>query len=159
MRTRASGKGDKTRIDQKVAYGLRARAYLYMGKYAEAAADAAKHRGYTPYSREEVSTPAFYSINDHNWIWGISITASDVTKNGGNPSWPSHLGSFSGSAYAAAVGVYKRINTLLYDQIPDTDIRKQCGWMKTCIPTCWTDLPGEKPAGKTFRLIPLLMSK
>lgn len=119
-------KGDKTRIDQQVAYGLRARAYLYMGKYAEAAADAAKAlEGYIPYSREEVSIPAFYSINDHNWMWGISITASDVTKNGGNPSWPSHLGSFSGSAYAAAVGVYKRINTLLYDQIPDTDIRKQ----------------------------------
>lgn len=119
-------KGDKTRIDKQVAYGLRARAYLYMGKWAEAAADAAKAlEGYTPYSREEVSTPAFYNINDHNWIWGISITANDVTKKGGNPSWPSHLGSFSGSSYTAAVGVYKRINTLLYNQIPNTDIRKQ----------------------------------
>lgn len=58
-------------------------------------------------------------------MWGISITASDVTKNGGNPSWPSHLGSFSGASYAAAVGVYKRINTLLYNVIPETDIRKQ----------------------------------
>ena len=32
--------GDKTRIDQNVAYGLRARAHLNMGMYAEAAADA-----------------------------------------------------------------------------------------------------------------------
>lgn len=115
-------KGDKTRV----AYGLRARANLYMGNWAEAAADAAEAmKGYTPYSREEVSKPAFYDLNDHNWLWGISITANDVTQNGGNPSWPSHLGSFSGSSYAAAVGVYKRINTLLYNEIPDTDIRKQ----------------------------------
>ena len=113
-------KGDKTRIDKQVAYGLRARANLYMGNWA---AEAMK--GYTPYSREEVSKPAFYNMDDHNWMWGISITANDVTQNGGNPSWPSHLGSFSGSSYAAAVGVYKRINTLLYDEIPATDIRKQ----------------------------------
>ena len=119
-------KGDKTRIDKQVAYGLRARANLYMGNWAEAANDASKAmEGYTPYSREEVSQPAFYNLNDHNWMWGISITASDVTKNGGNPSWPSHLGSFSGASYAAAVGVYKRINTLLYNVIPETDIRKQ----------------------------------
>ena len=118
-------KGDKTRIDKQVAYGLRARANLYMGNWAEAANDASKAmEGYTPYSREEVSQPAFYNLNDHNWMWGISITASDVTKNG-NPSWPSHLGSFSGASYAAAVGVYKRINTLLYNVIPETDIRKQ----------------------------------
>lgn len=118
-------KGDKTRIDKQVAYGLRARANLYMGNWAEAANDASKAmEGYTPYSREEVSQPAFYNLNDHNWMWGISITASDVTKNGGNPSWPSHLGSFSGASYAA-VGVYKRINTLLYNVIPETDIRKQ----------------------------------
>ena len=119
-------KGDKTRIDKQVAYGLRARANLYMGNWAEAASDAAEAmKGYTPYSREEVSKPAFYNMDDHNWMWGISITANDVTQNGGNPSWPSHLGSFSGSSYAAAVGVYKRINTLLYDEIPATDIRKQ----------------------------------
>ena len=73
-------KGDKTRIDKQVAYGLRARANLYMGNWAEAANDASKAmEGYTPYSREEVSQPAFYNLNDHNWMWGISITASDVT--------------------------------------------------------------------------------
>ena len=79
---------------------------------------------YTPYTREEVSKPTFYDMNDHNWLWGISITANDVTKNYGNPSWPSQLGSFSASAYTAGVGCYKCINSLLYDIIPDSDIRK-----------------------------------
>lgn len=118
-------KGDKTRIDKQVALGLRARANLYMGNWEAAANDAdAALNGYTPYTREEVSKPTFYDMNDHNWLWGISITANDVTKNYGNPSWPSQLGSFSASAYTAGVGCYKCINSLLYDIIPDSDIRK-----------------------------------
>lgn len=52
--------GDKTRIDQQVAYGLRARAHLYMGMWQEAYNDADKAmEGYTPYTKEEVSKPAF----------------------------------------------------------------------------------------------------
>lgn len=70
---------DKTKIDQQVAYGLRARAYLNMGEYAKAAADAEQAMaGYTPASREEVSTPSFYNISDHNWIWGIDLTQAQA---------------------------------------------------------------------------------
>ena len=46
----------KQYVDQQVAYGLRARANLVLGNYAEAAADAAKAmEGYTPASRAEVT--------------------------------------------------------------------------------------------------------
>ncbi|MFT3739361.1 MAG: RagB/SusD family nutrient uptake outer membrane protein [Breznakibacter sp.] len=117
-------RSDKTKIDQQVAYGLRARANLYMGKWAEAAADADKAlAGYTPYSISEVSTPAFYNLNDHNWMWGLLIEASNLDAY---PTWPSKLGSFSGDSYTAAVGVYKMINPLLFNKIPTTDVRK--GW-------------------------------
>jgi tetratricopeptide (TPR) repeat protein len=118
---------DKTKVDQQVAYGLRARAYLLMGKYAEAAADAEKALvGYTPASIAEVSVPSFYSLNDHNWMWGLLITNTDVLGQDGLPSWPSKLGSFSASGYATGAGIYKRINSLLWDKIPTTDVRK--GW-------------------------------
>lgn len=118
---------DKTKVDQQVAYGLRARANLYMGNWADAAADADRAiAGYTPASRSDVSTPAFCRLSEDNWLWGILIEADKITGNGGLPTWPSHLGSFSGTGYASGVGVYKRINPLLWNKIPDTDVRK--GW-------------------------------
>ncbi len=116
--------GDNSRVDISVVYGLRARANLYMGNYAEAAADAEKALvGYTPYSREEVSVPAFCNRGDHNWIWAIDIDKNTVKVN---PTTGAQLGSFSGDSYTAACGVYKRINTLLYNKIPASDVRK--GW-------------------------------
>lgn len=118
---------DKTKIDQQVAYGLRARANLYMGNWAAAAADADKAlAGYNPASRADVSTPTFCRLSEPNWLWGLLIEAANITGNGGYPTWPSKLGSFSGNGYAPGTGVYKRINPLLWNKISDTDVRK--GW-------------------------------
>lgn len=117
---------DKTRIDQNVAYGLRARANLAMGNYAEAAADAEKAMaGYKPASLTQVSVPAFYDITESNWIWGIDITDAQVTDFGyaTSSSW---LSAFSGDGYAPATGNIPVINKLLYDKISATDVRK--GW-------------------------------
>lgn len=117
---------DKAQIDQQVAYGLRARAYLAMGEYAKAAEDAEKAmQGYTPASMSEVSTPGFDDIDDANWMWGIDITDSQVSSAGyaTSAAWVS---SFSGDGYAAACGVTLCINKLLFDKIPATDVRK--GW-------------------------------
>ena len=125
--------GDKSRVDQQVAYGIRARAYLSMGMYAEAAADAeAALEGYTPYSLAEVSVPAFCNMADHNWLWGILQESDQVQML---VSWPSHLCSFSATSYTAGTGVYKRISSALYDVIPSTDVRK--GW--------WTDARNQTP--------------
>jgi hypothetical protein len=118
-------RGSKGEIDQKVAYGLRARANLYMENWADAAADADKAMaGYTPYSRDQVSSPRFISANDQNWMWAIIITPTNMPDP--YPSWPSTLGSFSGNSYSAGVGCYKSINVLLFNKIPTTDVRK--GW-------------------------------
>lgn len=118
-------RSSKAEIDQKVAYGLRARANLYMENWSEAASDAAKAlEGYTPYSRTEVSVPTFISASDHSWMWALLIAPANLTDP--YPSWPSVLGSFSGDAYTTAVGCYKSINRLLFDLIPATDVRK--GW-------------------------------
>ena len=116
----------KANIDQQVAYGLRARAYLNMAKYAEAAADAEKAAaGYTPASIAEVSRPSFMDISEHNWIWGYDMT-TDLAQGGLYATSSSWLRSFSGQSYSAACQVYTMINKLLYDKITAGDVRK--GW-------------------------------
>ena len=110
----------KDRININVAYGLRARANLIMGKWAEAAADAAKAmEGYTPATIEEVSKPSFVNLSEHNWIWGIQITQNMVLVSG-YPTSSSWLSSFSANSYTAGAGCYAMINSMLYKKIPDT---------------------------------------
>lgn len=120
---------DKTQINQNVAYGLRARAYLAMGEYAKAAEDADKAmQGYKPASIADVSEPAFDDISASNWIWGFGMTNAMVTgeENQGYANPSSWIGSFSGDGYAPATSNVPCINVLLYNKIPSTDVRK--GW-------------------------------
>ena len=117
---------DKSRIDRQTAYGLRARANLNMGNWSEAASDAAMAaEGYTPASMAEVSVPSFYSLSEHNWIWGYDMT-TDVALTNTYATSSAWIRSFSGDGYSAGTQVYSCINNLLYDRIPDTDVRK--GW-------------------------------
>lgn len=115
----------KMKINKNVALGLRARAYLATEQWALAAADAeAAAQGYTPASIQEVSTPTFYNIEDHNWIWGYDMTTEMANSEYATScSW---IGSFSKNSYSCGVAVYAMINNLLYAKIPATDVRK--GW-------------------------------
>jgi len=115
---------NKGTIDQKVAYGLRARAYLNMEMWAEAAADAEKALvGFTPYGINDLKAPGFYNATDPNWIWAILLPADVVGQE--LATWPSQIGSFSGKAYEPNAGIWRSINKLLYDKIPSTDVRKK----------------------------------
>ena len=119
-------RSSKAYVNANVAYGLRARAYLAMGKGAEAAADAEKAmQGYEPASIAEVSVPTFCDMEEHNWIWAIDIT-DDQANYYGYATAPSWLSSFCGDGYGAACGTTAMINKLLWDKIPATDVRK--GW-------------------------------
>ena len=114
----------KDQINVNVAYGLRARANLYMGNFAEAAADAEKAmQGYTPASQAEISVPAFCNLSEHNWIWGINVT-TELAAIDGYCTASSWLSAFSGDGYAPACQLVPTINYLLYSKIPDTDLRK-----------------------------------
>ena len=130
----------KAHLDQSVALGLRARAYLNMGMYAEAAADAQKAidlaeapkpaknpvQAIKPASISDVSKPAFCDMSkEDNWMWGINIT-DDMVQGAGYPTSSSWVSPFSGDGYAAACACSPQINVLLYDKIPSTDVRK--GW-------------------------------
>lgn len=110
-------------IDQQVAYGLRARAYLNMERWAEAAADAEKAvAGYEPYAMSELTQPGFNEASDHNWMWAVLIPQS--MAGSALSTFPSQLGSFSGNSYTAWGAIYRCINKLLWDKIPATDVRR-----------------------------------
>ena len=131
---------DKMKINQNVAYGLRARAYLNMQEWQLAASDAAAAMvGYTPATIDEVSRPAFYDISEHNWIWGYDMT-SEIAMNSPYATSSAWIRSFSGDGYSAGTQVYSCINNILYDKIPATDVRK--GW--------WVNTELESPLLETI---------
>lgn len=116
----------KMYVDKNVAHGLRARAYLNMGRYAEAAADAnAARQGYTPASIADVSKPYFMDINEPNWLWGYDMT-KDIAEIDQYATMSAWMRSFSANSYSAGVGTYCCINNALWAKIPSTDVRK--GW-------------------------------
>lgn len=117
-------------ISAAVAYGLRARANMLMGNYADAASDADQAialSGATPYSRDEVSVPAFNDGSAKSWIWGSIITSNNDVVTTGIINWPSHLCSLTGNGYTTGTGTnvaYRRLNSTLWERIPNTDVRK-----------------------------------
>jgi len=116
---------DKSKIDKQVVYGLLSRAYLYMEKWAEAADYAEKAlQGYEFASKADVSKPFMMDLSEKNWMWGYDMTETlaNLYIYATAASW---LRAFSGYAYASGCQCYCYCNNLLYDMIPDTDIRKQ----------------------------------
>lgn len=125
----------KARINKAVALGLRARTYLAMGEWDKANADAtaaiaeATKEGIAPKTAAEIETSlkdgtAFESITEKDWMWGYDMTevVAAAYPYATSSSW---LRSFSANGYAPACQVYSSVNTLLYNKIPATDIRKQ----------------------------------
>lgn len=127
----------KAWVGEAAAYGIRARIHLVQQKWEEAAADADKClqiSGATPYTIAQVSVPAFNDAAASTVIWANIVTETASVVTSGIVNWPSHLCSFGSNGYTT-VGPVRRINELLYDQIPPTDVRK--GW--------WLDENVESP--------------
>ena len=74
---------------------------------------------------KEVSVPTFCSMTEKNWIWGVDMQQA-ITADFTAATSDAWIRSFSGDSYSAGTGCYVMINTLLYDKIPVTDVRK--GW-------------------------------
>jgi len=116
----------KMYIDKHVAHGMRARAYLDMGEWKKAYDDAvAAADGFTPRSIEECGKPSFKDISEADWIWGYDIT-TDVAAIEPYATTSSWLRSFSANGYSPSCQCYCMINSLLYNKIADSDVRK--GW-------------------------------
>ncbi len=134
--SRPSGRTGKAFVDAAVAHGLRARVYLTMHDYASAVADAQaaiNATDATPYSREEVSYPTFVTSDEHSWMWAVNIEETDDVVLSGIVNFASHMGSLN-YGYAS-VGAWRACSKVLFDHIPDTDVRK--GW--------WLNADGYSP--------------
>ena len=95
---------------------------------ATAAIAAGAAEGIQPKGIEEIRNSvregkAFSGLDEKDWIWGYDMT--DVVAStydvATSSSW---LRSFSAESYAAWCQTYVCINTLLYNKIPATDVRK-----------------------------------
>ena len=107
--------------------GLRARIYMVMNRWEEAAAEAQRVIDAdvaSPYTMDEVSHPTFADINHGAWLWGIDTEEADRVVTTAIINWPSHMGSLN-YGYAS-VGAWRKVNKALYEAIPATDVRK--GW-------------------------------
>lgn len=128
---------DKGVADQAVAYGLRARANMLLGNWAEAAEDAKmaiQVSGAQPYTLADVSKPTFCHAEHSSVIWANIIVESNDIVQTGIINWPSHMSSLYTDGYTG-VGAYRSICSDLYNKIPATDVRK--GW--------WLDENLESP--------------
>lgn len=118
----SASRSDKRYIDLNVLYGLRARTYLCMQKYNEAAADAQRvisSGSFSPLTAEAAIGPGFISLNEPNWMWGVYIASEDVH---GLYTLAGMMGSYTyGYAY---VGMYKCITNTLFNKISNNDPRK-----------------------------------
>lgn len=118
---------DKMFVNEDVAHGLRARVRLVMQDYNGALEDARLLTAqYSPLTREEAGKPSFYTLEDHNWIWGLAYNDESYAVQTGIVNWPSHLCSFVSNGYTTLGGVYRCINENLFNMISPTDVRS--GW-------------------------------
>ena len=127
-------RADKTFVNQAVVYGLQARVALIKNQWSEAARlaqaaiDAAAADGITPATIDDVSKVGtmFYSINEKNWMWGMSFLMTNIPTDGEYETWVSQFSSLASYSYTTETGCYRAINSRLWKSIPATDVRK--GW-------------------------------
>ena len=122
--------------DLSVVYGLKARAYLYMGKW-ELAEKYAKdaQSGYTVMNENQYTSreTGFNTPND-SWMFGLTFKSNDpcILKNDADSSWGSIMcleivpSGGNGCGYAANYGHQIAIDHHLYNTIPHSDFRRKC---------------------------------
>lgn len=125
---------DKYTPDVSVVYGLKARAYLYMGQWALAEEFAKKAMaGYGMMSQAEyLDRETGFNTPNGSWIFAARFKADDPTilDNDADSSWGSlmvadmeHTASSCG--YAANYGCPSTIDYHLFQTIPESDFRKR----------------------------------
>lgn len=110
----------KEQVNQSVARGMLARAYMNMERWADAATQAAAARQGLSLMSTAQYTAGFSDINNPEWMWGGDINSNTSTIFA---SFFSHMDNTS-PGYAGALGIYKSISKKLYDKIAVTDVRR-----------------------------------
>jgi len=115
----AVARPDKSHLNEAVARGIKARVALTQQNYAVAADMARSARQGFPLMSQEDYMAGFSDFTNREWMWGIHHREDQPTYF---YSFFAYLGNFSSTNTR---GNPKAINSLLYDKISDTDIRKQ----------------------------------
>lgn len=122
----------KNEINQAVVYGMLARTYLEMERWADAEAAARKAINL---SGAQLTTEAqwhnkitgFNDIATPSWMWGIMLTSDDRVVTTGVCNFVSFMSPEATYGYVGGTGwvSVKQIDARLYSSIPDTDWRKR----------------------------------
>ena len=125
-------------IDQYVAQGIKARALLVQGNYADAeaaAVEAMKHPSaqIVPFNQ----TSKINDVANDNVMWGIAIQTDQSMSNAGVYA---HIDPNAGTTYSD--GTRFQISAWLYDTMPETDARR--AW--------WNEYTQEKMVYKDVSL-------
>lgn len=109
----------KNYIDVNVANGLLARYYLLTRQWEKAANAAnAARQGYDIMGKEDLYA-GFNDINNEEWMWGFKHTTETQTSFASFFSWMDSSAPGYGGLWGAVT-----IDKKLYDQIPESDYRK-----------------------------------
>ena len=114
-------RSSKNYVDLSVAYGFLARHYLMSQQWAKAAEAAQNaHKDYTIMDKNGLHD-GFLTCNNVEWMWGFAHNTETQTAYA---SFSSHMAN-NGVGYAGLDYCAKLIDARLYNQIPDTDYRKE----------------------------------
>ncbi len=140
--------------DVSVVKGLKARAYLTMGNWAEAERYAREAQvGYVPMTKEQyLSKTEGFNTPNGSWMFGLTFRSSDpnITNNDADSSWGSQMiieVSASGCGYASNYIGPKFIDAHLFNTIPATDFRRMC-FIDPAVDGVLGSADPETPAGQ-----------
>lgn len=110
-------------LDYYTACAILADVYLTMNNWTEAIkyAQEARKGGATLSTIDTYMAQFKGNLNASEWIWGMDINGENTNLYA---SWYSHLDNTI-DGYCG-IGVYKAWDARLYEQIPQTDVRRQC---------------------------------
>ena len=120
---------EKTAPTQAVAYGIKARAYLWLGQFdesnyakaAEAARKAIDVSGCTPMNEAEWTNPTTgFNTANHAWMWYLPQSAEGVTNLVNYVAW---LSSEATWGYGSLV--FPGVTNDFYSKVSDSDWRKK----------------------------------
>lgn len=135
--------------DLACVHGLKARLYMWVEDYANAAKSARQAiRLYdgTPLTESEMLDVenGFNSMTPSAWMWGAQPYANDEPVTSGIVNWTSWMSNEATFGYAS-VGPYVAITPSLYNEIRDGDIRKKLFKVTGDEPhletSSWDDIP------------------
>ena len=119
------GRNTKYEMNESVIKGLMARMYLSLEDYTNAAKFAKEAREGQNVMSSSDYLKGFKEIDVDGVMWGAVNTINTGIVESGIVNFPSHISSDAYGYIGLTNTMYKAIDRSLFDEVSDTDIRKQ----------------------------------